>query len=115
MTNLVTYQVIHAVIYELLRNGYNNGEQNGSGGRIMGMYFDKVMVNPNIPRTIRFTQPLYDWLMMVKERENLSFNQVVLQCCKNSMVEDNGGDLAGDTESKQRKPDGKKGMQGRDM
>ncbi|MCM1526097.1 MAG: hypothetical protein NC091_02510, partial [Bacteroides sp.] len=47
-------------------------------------HFDKEMVNPNIPRTIRFTQPLYDWLMQVKERENLSFNQVVLQCCKNS-------------------------------
>lgn len=81
----------------------------------MGMHFDKEMVNPNIPRIIWFTQPLYDWLMQVKERENLSFNQVVLQCCKNSMVEDNAGEPAGDTESKQGKTDGQEKMQGRDM
>lgn len=81
----------------------------------MGMHFDKEMMNPNIPRTIRFTQPLYDWLMQVKEREKLSFNQVVLQCCKNSMVEDKDGKLAEDTESNQRRTDAKEGMQGRDM
>ncbi len=54
----------------------------------MAMRFDKELVNPNIPRTIRFTPVLYEWLMQVKKREQLSFNQVVLQCCKNCMVED---------------------------
>lgn len=30
-------------------------------------------------------------LLQVKEREQLSFNQVVLQCCKNCMADDNDG------------------------
>ena len=55
----------------------------------MAMHFDKELVNPDIPRTIRFTPILYEWLLQVKEREQMSFNQVVLQCCKNCMVEDN--------------------------
>lgn len=78
----------------------------------MEMHFDKEMVNPNIPRTIRFTQPLYDWLMQVKERESLSFNQVILQCCKNSMMEDTNGELAGNTEGKQGRTNGQEEMQG---
>lgn len=31
---------------------------------------------------------------------NLSFNQVVLQCCKNCMAEDNNGESAEDTSGK---------------
>lgn len=49
---------------------------------------DKVLLNANISRTIRFSQPLFDWLKEVSEREGISFNQAVLQCCKNSMEED---------------------------
>ena len=79
----------------------------------MGMHFDKELVNPNIARTIRFTPILYDWLMKVKDREQLSFNQVVLQCCKNCMAEDNDRESA---ESKAReKSNGKEEMQDRDM
>lgn len=37
----------------------------------MTMHFDKEMINLNIARTIRFTPVLYDWLMQVKEREQL--------------------------------------------
>lgn len=66
----------------------------------MAMHFDKELVNPNIPRTIRFTPVLYEWLMQVKEREGLSFNQVVLQCCKNCMAEDEDGKLPGDKSGK---------------
>lgn len=62
----------------------------------MAMHFDKELVNPNMPRTIRFTPILFEWLTKVAERENLSFNQVVLQCCKNCMAEDNDGNIAGD-------------------
>lgn len=51
-------------------------------------HIDKILLNPNIPVTIRFTQQLIDWLQEVKERENISFNQVVLQCCKNGMESD---------------------------
>ena len=54
-------------------------------------HIDKTFLNPNIPVTIRFTQQLIDWLQEVKERENISFNQVVLQCCKNGMESDLAG------------------------
>lgn len=80
----------------------------------MAMHFDKEMVNPNIARTIRFTPILYEWLLQVKEREHLSFNQVVLQCCKNCMVEDN---IDGESAENKigEKLNGKEEMQGRDM
>ena len=52
---------------------------------------DRTPLKPNISRTIRFTQPLYEWVQMVSERENISFNQVVLQCCKNGMDDDLDG------------------------
>ena len=44
---------------------------------------DKTLLRPNIARTIRFTSILYDWIKEVSEKEDLSFNQVVLLCCKN--------------------------------
>ena len=65
----------------------------------MAMHFDKELVNPNIARTIRFTPILYEWLMQVKDREQLSFNQVVLQCCKNCMREDQRGRAAEDADN----------------
>ena len=52
---------------------------------------DRTLLKPNISRTIHFTQPLYEWVQMVSERENISFNQVVLQCCKNGMDDDLDG------------------------
>lgn len=52
---------------------------------------DRTLLKPNISRTIRFTQPLYEWVQMVSERENISFNQVVLQCYKNGMDDDLDG------------------------
>ncbi len=63
---------------------------NTNGGASM-FHIDKTLLNPNIPVTIRFTQQLIDWLQEVKERENISFNQVVLQCCKNGMESDLAG------------------------
>lgn len=52
---------------------------------------DRILLNPDIARTIRFTQPLYEWLQMVSKREKISFNQAVLQCCKNGMDDDLAG------------------------
>lgn len=31
-------------------------------------YVDKALLNPNIPRTVRFTSTLFDWTKMVSER-----------------------------------------------
>ncbi len=36
----------------------------------------------NIPRTIRFTEPLFEQLNEVAGKNNISFNLLVLQCCK---------------------------------
>lgn len=51
-------------------------------------HIDKELLNPNISVTIRFTPILYEWLKNVSKRENMSFNQLVLQCCKNCMEMD---------------------------
>ena len=38
---------------------------------------DKTLIKADIPRTIRFTSALYDWLTEVSRKEGLSFNQGV--------------------------------------
>lgn len=42
---------------------------------------DKSLSRPNIPRTIRFTEELFDALLELSEKEQISFNSLVLQCC----------------------------------
>lgn len=42
---------------------------------------DKSLSRPNIPRTIRFTEELFDALLEISEKEEISFNSLVLQCC----------------------------------
>ncbi|WP_158572841.1 MULTISPECIES: hypothetical protein [Anaerotruncus] len=36
----------------------------------------------NMPRTIRFTERLFSELNEVAQREDISFNMLVLQCCQ---------------------------------
>lgn len=43
---------------------------------------DKDFVNANISRTIRFTENIFYDLMEVSEKEDISFNLLVLQCCR---------------------------------
>ena len=38
--------------------------------------------NANISRTIRFTDKLFEDLNKVAEKNNISFNMLVLQCCR---------------------------------
>ena len=42
---------------------------------------DKSLSRPNIPRTIRFTEELFDTLLELSIKEEISFNSLVLQCC----------------------------------
>lgn len=42
---------------------------------------DKSLSRPNIPRTIKFTEELFDALLEISEKEEISFNSLVLQCC----------------------------------
>ncbi len=41
--------------------------------------------NANIPRTIRFTDRLFAQLNQCAAKNNISFNRLVLQCCKSAM------------------------------
>ena len=38
--------------------------------------------NINVPRTIRFTEEMFEQLNQVAADNNISFNSLVLQCCK---------------------------------
>lgn len=38
--------------------------------------------NANIPRTVRFTEKIFDNLMKVAYKNGISFHLLVLQCCR---------------------------------
>lgn len=38
--------------------------------------------NANISRTVRFTEPLFEKLNALATQNDISFNLLVLQCCK---------------------------------
>lgn len=43
---------------------------------------DRNLKSANIPRTVRFTEPLFEQLNQVAADNNISFNFLVLLCCK---------------------------------
>lgn len=43
---------------------------------------NKEYKNANISRTIRFTEEIFNELSDIVKQENISFNLLVLQCCK---------------------------------
>lgn len=49
---------------------------------------DVEFIHPDIARTICFTPVLFNGLKKVIKREGISFNQIVLQCYKNTRDED---------------------------
>lgn len=38
--------------------------------------------NANIPRTIRFTESMFEQLNTIAAKNDISFNLLILQCCK---------------------------------
>ena len=40
------------------------------------------MKNANVARTIRFTEPLFEELNKTAKANDISFNMLVLQCCR---------------------------------
>lgn len=42
---------------------------------------EKRYAKPNLPRTIRFTERIYNQLLIISEQEGISLNNLVLQCC----------------------------------
>lgn len=53
---------------------------------------DKSFAHANISRTIRFTEPLFYELKALAEKENTSFNNIVLQCCAYAISHYDGKD-----------------------
>ena len=43
---------------------------------------DNELKNANTPRTVRFTESLFERLNKTAANNNVSFNLLVLQCCK---------------------------------
>jgi len=43
---------------------------------------EKELKKANVSRTIRFTEPLFEELNQIAAKHNISFNHLVLQCCK---------------------------------
>ena len=43
---------------------------------------DNELKSANVARTIRFTEPLFDELNKTATKSGISFNLLVLQCCK---------------------------------
>jgi len=43
---------------------------------------DKQYSNANIARTIRFTEKIFEDLTKASEKNDISFNMLVLQCCR---------------------------------
>ncbi len=43
---------------------------------------EKELKKANVPRTIRFTEPLFEELNRTAAENNISFNHLVLQCCR---------------------------------
>lgn len=51
----------------------------------MGDFMFKVnndLRNANVARTIRFTESMFNQLNEIAEKNDISFNLLVLQCCK---------------------------------
>ena len=48
----------------------------------MKFEIDKDFVNANISRTIRFSETIFQDLIEISEKEKISFNLLVLQCCR---------------------------------
>ncbi len=40
----------------------------------------------NLPRTIRFPEPLFEELSEIAQQNRISFNLLVLQCCKYALT-----------------------------
>lgn len=59
--------------------GYNF---NTVKGGIEMFEIDNQYTNANVPRTIRFTEKLFEDLNKTAEDNNISFNMLVLQCCR---------------------------------
>lgn len=65
---------------------------------------NKRFSKSNIARTIRFTEDIFNSLLEIADKEDISFNQLVLQCCQYALENYNMPDKKGeDCEQKKQK------------
>ena len=69
------------VIFLIIHMKYNSINE----WRINMFEVENKFKNANIPRTIRFTEPLFEQLNKVAAENDVSFNLLVLQCCRYAM------------------------------
>lgn len=71
----------HIRLYKYYHILFYNGNHRG------GLMFkiDNELNGANVARTIRFTEKLFDILNTYAAQNNVSFNSLVLQCCKYAM------------------------------
>lgn len=53
---------------------------------------EKSLTRANVPKTIRFTEPLERQLSIIARGEGISFNEMVLRCCQYAL-EQYAGDV----------------------
>ena len=74
----------HTARENATENGYiivTKFEHNINQGDIM-FKINNELKSANIPRTVRFTEQLFERLNTVASENKISFNLLVLQCCK---------------------------------
>ena len=55
---------------------------------------DNEFGNANVSRTVRFTEKIFEDLNKTAKRNNVSFNLLVLQCCKYALDNQEHQDLS---------------------
>ena len=82
------------IIKNATKKGYINITENKHNiieGDIM-FKVDNELKSANIPRTVRFTEPLFEKLNKTAAENGISFNLLVLQCCKYALDDMRGND-----------------------
>lgn len=54
---------------------------------------DNQFAKASIPRTIRFTEKIFEDLRMAAEENDVSFNMMVLQCCRYALDQLKHGEM----------------------
>ena len=67
-------------ISTIIYHNYNNVNNDMGSGYMFKV--DNEFKNINVARTIRFTEKMFEQLNQVAADNNISFNSLVLQCCK---------------------------------
>ena len=80
-TGLFRHKIFENVTINGCINNIKNKHNNNYRSDIM-FKIENEFKSANISRTVRFTEPLFERLNKVAAENDISFNLLVLQCCK---------------------------------